>query len=57
MERRLELEKISDNELYKVEGGATSVGMVATIISAVTAIVAFLSGIIEGYTNPQGCNQ
>ena len=56
MERRLELKKISDKELYKIEGGSTSVGVAAVIASAITAIVAFLSGIIEGYTNPQRCN-
>lgn len=50
------MKKISDNELYKIEGGSTSVGMVATIVGGIVAIVAFVSGIIEGYTNPQRCN-
>ena len=50
------MEKISGNELYKIEGGSTSVGVAAIMVSAITAIVAFLSGIIEGYTNPQRCN-
>ena len=57
MERRLDLEKITDKELYKIEGGTNTVGLSAIIVGAVTAIVAFISGIIDGYTNPQRCNQ
>ena len=44
---------IQENQLEKIKGGATI--SVWTGI-AVAAIVVFISGIIEGITNPTKCN-
>jgi len=48
----INIHKISDNELEKIKGGAAI--SVWTGI-AIAAIVIFISGIIEGITNPQKC--
>ena len=43
---------LEENELYEVNGGGVSVG----IIGAIIAGVIFLIGAVEGYVNPQKCN-
>lgn len=47
------MQKISDKKLEKIIGGEISV-MVYLIA---TTIVVFLSGILEGYTNPKKCGE
>lgn len=47
------IEIIKDPELEKIKGGATITVWTGVII---TAIVIFLSGVIEGITNPKSCN-
>lgn len=45
---------VENNELEKIKGGEV---MTAVWIGlAVTAIVIFISGVIEGITNPERCN-
>lgn len=47
------IERISDERLEKISGGAVEwlgIGV------AVAAILIFLSGILEGYTNPGRCD-
>ena len=46
--------KLNENELSNIEGGA-SVTTVIGISMIITAVVTFISGIISGYTNPEGC--
>ena len=46
--------KLNENELSNIEGGA-SVTTVVGIGMIITAVVTFISGIISGYTNPEGC--
>ena len=46
--------KLNENELSNIEGGA-SVSTVVGIGMIITAVVTFISGIINGYTNPEGC--
>ena len=43
---------LEENELYEVNSGGVSVGL----ISAIIAGVIFLIGAVEGYVNPQKCN-
>ena len=45
---------LNENELSNIEGGA-SVTTVIGISMIITAVVTFISGIISGYTNPEGC--
>lgn len=50
----IQIKKINNNELDKISGGAIEwfgIGL------AVAAFVVFLSGIIEGYTNPGRCSE
>ena len=47
----IKIRKIDEKELESIKGGALSVW---TGI-AIAAIVIFISGIIEGITNPQKC--
>lgn len=49
----VKIEKIENKELEKIKGGATVSVWTGILISS--AIV-FLSGIIEGITNPGKCN-
>ena len=39
-------------EMKSVEGGANSI----LIVSAVTAVISFISGILNGIANPKKCN-
>lgn len=45
--------KLSDKRLEKITGGEVSV-MVYLIA---TTIVVFISGILDGYTNPKKCGE
>ena len=47
------MEKIASDKLEEIKGGATI--SVWTGI-AITSAIIFLSGIIEGITNPERCN-
>lgn len=44
------MQKIEDDKLKRIKGGFS----VWTFVG-ITAIIAFLVGVIEGYTNPKGC--
>ncbi len=44
---------IDDNKLDTIKGGAVSPVLVVAIVSAV---VIFIAGVIEGFTNPEKCN-
>ena len=49
----ISIEKVSDEKLEKISGGGIEwfgIGM------GIATIVVFISGIIEGYTNPGRCN-
>lgn len=46
--------KLIDNDkLDKIKGGGVPVGVVLVIASAV---LVFLAGVLDGITNPSGCN-
>jgi lactobin A/cerein 7B family class IIb bacteriocin len=45
--------ELNNNELFKVYGGFTNIGA----ISIVSALVAFIAGLVDGYINPQKCNK
>ena len=45
--------ELNNNELFKIYGGFTKVG----VISIVSALIAFISGLVDGYINPQKCNK
>lgn len=46
------MKKIEDDKLEKISGGGIHW---AAIGLGIAAIVVFLSGVIEGYTNPGSC--
>lgn len=46
------MEKIDNDQLEKISGGGISW---VAISLGITAFVVFLSGVIEGYTNPGSC--
>ena len=52
MGRLINIKKISVSELEKIKGGA-SISITTGLV--VAAIVVFLTGIIEGITNPERC--
>ncbi len=41
---------LADNELENITGGSVWVGI------AIAAIIIFISGVLEGFTNPNKCN-
>jgi len=49
----IKIKQISTNELEKIKGGA-AISITTGLI--ITAIVVFLSGVIEGITNPERCH-
>ncbi len=44
------MKNLEKDELNAITGGSVWTGI------AVAAIIVFLSGILEGFTNPEGCN-
>ena len=49
------MKKIDDDKLVKINGGMTTAAAVMIGVG-VTALIVFLSGLIEGITNPERCN-
>lgn len=50
----IKIEKINDKELEKINGGGTAgiwIGL------GVAAALVFISGVIEGISNPKNCNE
>ncbi len=45
------MEVINNYELEKITGGISALGIVA-----IAALIIFISGVIEGFTNPGRCN-
>lgn len=50
----IKIERINTENLEKIKGGATITVWTGL---AIAAIVVFLSGVIEGITNPERCNE
>jgi len=46
--------KIEDNELKNIYGGSSIKGI--GLYFFVTSFIAFISGVLEGYTNSNKCN-
>lgn len=49
----ISIKKISDEKLEKINGGGSSAIWIGLAIAAVTV---FISGVIEGVSNPKSCN-
>ena len=47
------MEKLDDKDLCNIKGGFT---MTPWIALGIAAVVIFISGILEGITNPNKCN-
>lgn len=47
----IDIEIIGNDELKRVTGGISTLGVIA-----VFALIIFISGVIEGFTNPGRCN-
>ena len=45
------MEVINNYELEKITGGISALGIVG-----IAALIIFISGVIEGFTNPGRCN-
>lgn len=46
------MQELTKNEMKKINGGASAV-LIGTIV---TVIIAFVSGVLNGYSNPKKCN-
>lgn len=46
--------KLSNNELLTVEGGA--IKLFTAVLFGIGGLIAFLTGVIDGYLNPTKCN-
>lgn len=46
------MEKLKDTDLYQIKGGFT---ITPAALLAIAGIIVFLSGVIEGITNPDKC--
>lgn len=44
--------EIKKEEMKKIEGGANPL----IITAAITGIITFITGILQGYSNPRKCN-
>lgn len=49
----IKIKKISDENLEKINGGGSAAIWIGI---AITAITVFLSGIVDGVTNPKSCD-
>ncbi len=49
------MRRIDDNKLDTINGGMT-VATAVLIGVGISAVIVFLSGLIEGITNPERCN-
>jgi hypothetical protein len=49
-----DMTKLNEIELSNIDGGS-SVGTTIGISMIITAVLSFISGIINGYTNPEEC--
>ena len=47
--------KLTDNELYNIEGGAIK-SFQQVILFLIGGLIVLITGIIDGYTNPLKCN-
>lgn len=47
--------KLTDNELYKIEGGAKTPLQYALLLG-IGGLIVLITGIIDGYLNPLKCN-
>lgn len=47
----IDIEIIGNEELKRVTGGISTLGVIAVL-----ALIIFISGVIEGFTNPGRCN-
>ena len=46
------MKELTKKEMQKIEGGVSP----TVIVTAVTAIITFIIGALEGYSNPKKCN-
>ncbi len=46
------MKKLTNNKLEKINGG----GITVTAMIGIGALIIFLSGLLEGITNPSKCN-
>lgn len=46
------MQKLEKEEMLKIEGGVSP----TVIVTAVTALITFIIGSLEGYANPRKCN-
>ncbi len=46
------MKKLNSTELSNIKGGFTFNGWIAL---GITALIVFISGVIEGFTNPDKC--
>ncbi len=46
------MQKLSETEMKNIEGGASPF----IIVSVVTGLITFITGILNGYSNPKKCN-
>ena len=47
----IDIECVNNNDLKKITGGISALGMIG-----IAALIIFISGVIEGITNPGGCD-
>lgn len=52
----MKIKTINNEQLENIKGGATTAFSVWTGV-VIASIVIFISGIIEGITNPERCNE
>ena len=50
------MRELSDNETLQISGGSISLTTAVGIGMAVSAVIVFISGILEGFSNPRRCN-
>lgn len=48
----IDIEIVNNNDLKRITGGISALGMIG-----IAALIIFISGVIEGITNPGRCNR
>ena len=51
------MEKLEEEKLANISGGSISLGTIGIIFLVFTSAAALVSGFLDGFTHPKGCNE
>lgn len=51
------MEKLDEEKLTSISGGSMTLGAIGIMFLAFSAVTALVSGFLDGFTHPKGCNE